>query len=71
MTAQPIVRFIRFTCTPVLRAAWGLMRQAGPDRYPDLRWRGLAFDRFDGRAWSLADPVRTPVRRTRDGAFAV
>jgi len=46
-------------------------RQAGPDSFPNLRWRGLAFDRFDGRTWSLGDPVRTPVRRTRDGAFVV
>ena len=24
---------------------------AEPFRLPDLRWRGLAFDRFDGRVW--------------------
>ncbi len=45
--------------------------QASPDRVPDLRWRGIALDRFDGRAWSLADPLRLPVRRMRDGQFLV
>jgi transglutaminase-like putative cysteine protease len=42
-----------------------------PDRLPDLRWRGVAFDTFDGRTWSLHDPARTPVRRSRDGSFSV
>jgi transglutaminase-like putative cysteine protease len=42
-----------------------------PDRLADLRWRGLAFDTFDGRAWSLKDPARTPVRRVGDGSFSV
>ncbi len=42
-----------------------------PDRLPDLRWRGVAFDTFDGRTWSLRDPARTPVRRSRDGSFSV
>ena len=42
-----------------------------PDRLPDLRWRGVAFDTFDGRTWSLRDPTRTPVRRNRDGSFSV
>ncbi len=42
-----------------------------PDRLPDLRWRGVAFDTFDGRTWSLRDPARTPVRRNRDGSFSV
>jgi transglutaminase-like putative cysteine protease len=48
--------------------------QAGavhPDPLPDLRWRGVAFDTFDGRSWSLKDPARTPVRRSRDGSFSV
>jgi len=42
---------------------------ADPARLPDLRWRGMAFDQFDGRSWSLRDPVRSPVRRMRDGTF--
>jgi transglutaminase-like putative cysteine protease len=42
-----------------------------PERLPELRWRGVAFDSFDGRSWSLADLARKPVRRTRDGSFVV
>ena len=42
-----------------------------PARSPDLRWRGVAFDRFDGRAWSLADSGRTPARQIREGQYAV
>jgi transglutaminase-like putative cysteine protease len=54
-----------------------VMRVSFPDdpgaltRFPDLRWRGLAFDRFDGRTWSLADPGRTPARQVREGQYAV
>ncbi|MBM4384160.1 MAG: DUF3488 domain-containing protein [Deltaproteobacteria bacterium] len=32
-------------------------RLAPEERY----WRGLAFDTFDGRGWSVADPVPKPV----------
>lgn len=42
-----------------------------PDRLPDLRWRGVAFDSFDGQTWSLHDLARTPVRQTREGTFPV
>lgn len=44
---------------------------ANPERLPGLRWRGLAFDTFDGQTWSLGDPARKPVRRGRDGSFVV
>jgi transglutaminase-like putative cysteine protease len=27
----------------------------------DLKWRGLAFDYYNGRAWKRSDPVRRPV----------
>ena len=40
-----------------------------PDRLPDLRWRGVAFDHFDGRTWSLHTSARTPVRRVLDSYF--
>lgn len=34
----------------------------GPVAAPDERyWRGLAFDRFDGRRWSVTPPQRVPV----------
>jgi transglutaminase-like putative cysteine protease len=42
-----------------------------PERQPDLRWRGVAFDSFDGQSWSLRDPARIPVRRSREGYFSV
>ena len=42
-----------------------------PERLPDLRWRGVAFDSFDGQSWSLHDPERIPVRRSREGYFSV
>ncbi|MBN2242371.1 MAG: DUF3488 domain-containing protein [Acidobacteria bacterium] len=33
-----------------------------PSQLPgDLKWRGLAFDNYDGRAWRRSDPVRYPV----------
>ncbi len=43
----------------------------GPERLPGLRWRGVAFDSFDGQSWSLRDPERTPVRRTQGENFSV
>lgn len=54
-----------------------VMRVSFPDRPmsagppPALRWRGVAFDRFDGRSWSLAVPARAPLRRGREGHYAV
>ena len=41
-----------------------------PERLPNLRWRGLALDRFDGRAWTQADRARAPLRRLRDGYYS-
>jgi transglutaminase-like putative cysteine protease len=43
----------------------------GPERLPGLRWRGVAFDRFDGRSWTLTDMSRSRVRRAGDNHFAV
>jgi len=40
-----------------------------PERLPNLRWRGLAFDRFDGRIWEAGPRRRGPVRRDLSGAF--
>jgi protein-glutamine gamma-glutamyltransferase len=41
---------------------------------PLLRWRGIVFDEFDGRAWSVSHTQRTKMRRSlasdyRVGAF--
>lgn len=42
-----------------------------PERLPNLRWRGVAFDHFDGRSWTLSDATRSAVRWARDGQYAV
>lgn len=42
-----------------------------PARLRALYWRGVAFDYFDGRTWSLRDTVRSPVRRLASEAFLV
>jgi protein-glutamine gamma-glutamyltransferase len=44
---------------------------SGPERFPALRWRGVAFDRFDGRSWTLTDMARSRVRRVGDNHYAV
>jgi hypothetical protein len=36
-----------------------------------LRWRGVAFDTFDGRSWSLSRAARRWVDRDPDGSFHV
>jgi len=40
---------------------------ADPDRIPDLRWRGLAYDEFDGQAWRVGQPERMILRRAGVG----
>ncbi len=45
-----------------------------PETLPGLRWRGIVFDEFDGRAWSVSHSQRTTLRRSlasdyRVGAF--
>lgn len=42
-----------------------------PFRLPNLRWRGLAFDRFDGRVWESGARQRTLLRREASGEFAL
>ncbi|MFN3476881.1 MAG: DUF3488 domain-containing protein, partial [Candidatus Methylomirabilales bacterium] len=37
----------------------------------DLRWRGIAFDRFDGRSWSVSDALKQVIFRRREGMFLV
>jgi len=38
-----------------------------PDRIPDLRWRGIVFDEFDGQAWTVGQPERMTLRRAGVG----
>src|SRR6267142_1878595 len=42
-----------------------------PERLPNLRWRGLAFDRFDGRVWEAGPRQRLLLRREASGEFAL
>lgn len=43
---------------------------SAPDRLSSLRWRGIAFDHFDGRAWKAVGVERSTVSRSA-GQFAV
>ncbi len=56
--------------TIVMRVSF-LEGPSHPDQLPNLRWRGLAFDRFDGRTWSLSDPRTLPARQVRENSFVV
>src|SRR3989454_5906903 len=40
-----------------------------PDRLPGLRWRGVALDTYDGRAWSVARRERSELWRSPTGEF--
>ena len=42
-----------------------------PATLPELRWRGVVFDQFDGRAWSSAVAPRRYLRRGAAGDFGV
>jgi transglutaminase-like putative cysteine protease len=42
-----------------------------PDRYPNLRWRGVVLDTFDGRAWSVRYPRHIRLLRPSSGGFDV
>lgn len=40
-----------------------------PSMLPNLRWRGIVFDRFDGRSWAVGRATRITVRRGGSGQF--
>jgi transglutaminase-like putative cysteine protease len=40
-----------------------------PELLSNLRWRGIVFDRFDGRTWAVGGSERFPLRRWPDGRF--
>ena len=42
-----------------------------PTALPNLRWRGIVFDRFDGRTWAVARPQRHVVMRLAGEGFQV
>jgi transglutaminase-like putative cysteine protease len=45
--------------------------RADPAALPELRWRGVAFDQFDGRTWSSPQALRRFMRREVAGDFGV
>jgi hypothetical protein len=42
-----------------------------PERLPNLRWRGVVLDEFDGRAWTIRHVHRVALRRMPGGDFPV
>jgi protein-glutamine gamma-glutamyltransferase len=42
-----------------------------PERLPNLRWRGVVLDTFDGQAWSVRYPRQTRLVRPNAGGFDV
>jgi len=42
-----------------------------PDRLPNLRWRGIVLDTFDGRSWSVRYPRQIRLIRPNAGGFDV
>jgi transglutaminase-like putative cysteine protease len=42
-----------------------------PDRLPNLRWRGVVLDTFDGRVWSVRYPRQIRLIRPNAGGFDV
>jgi transglutaminase-like putative cysteine protease len=42
-----------------------------PERYPNLRWRGVVLDTFDGQAWSIRYPRQIRLVRPSSGGFDV
>ena len=41
------------------------------ERIPDLRWRGIALDHFDGTTWTREDRKLGAVRRPHNGTFQI
>ena len=48
-----------------------LPEEVEPDRLPNLRWRGVVLDTFDGKAWSVRHPRQTRLVRASAGGFDV
>jgi len=55
---------IRGDATVVMRVETLEGEPPGPQ---EAYWRGLAFDRFDGRTWSITPPERLPVAGSAEG----
>ena len=48
-----------------------LPEEVEPERLPNLRWRGVVLDTFDGKAWSVRHPRQTRLVRASGGSFDV
>ncbi len=59
---------IRADSTVVMRVRFPQGRPRDPG---ELYWRGLSFDRYDGRRWSRSLTATTPLRRGPDGEFVL
>ena len=40
-----------------------------PRQWPNVRWRGIVFDEFDGRAWTVGRPDKVTLRRATTTDF--
>ncbi|MEX2147564.1 MAG: transglutaminase domain-containing protein, partial [Candidatus Rokuibacteriota bacterium] len=64
---------IELDASPVMRVHLPTWRDehGSPERLPNLRWRGIAFDRYDAGAWRVAQVERVTFRRSTPGPFPV
>ena len=64
---------IELDASPVMRVHLPTWRDehGSPERLPNLRWRGIAFDRYDEGAWRVGRAQRLTFRRQSAGPFAV
>jgi hypothetical protein len=60
---------IETDATVVMRVQFPARDAADPELLPDLRWRGMALDRYDGRAWTSTRRARAAIRRSPTGQF--
>ena len=59
--------------SPVMRVHLPTWRDehGSPERLPNLRWRGIAFDRYEAGAWRRAEMQRMTFRRHAEVPFPV
>ncbi len=64
---------IETDATVVMRVRLPSLTGGGaPEQLPSLRWRGVAFDHFDGRTWTVSrSTLKLTLRRNRPVAFPV
>jgi len=59
--------------SPVMRVHLPTWREehGSPERLPNLRWRGIAFDRYEAGAWRRGETQRMTFRRHTAGPYPV